>query len=163
MNLEKILSKLEEEEREVMLRLIEKAQAPAKMWNPEEGDVYYTLTSAGEPKKQTFLRDFFDEKAFEYGNAFKTLQDARFEAECRRFTTLYRAHSEAAGELNNPWDDVSDHYHAYYSPKHDEILITNSKFAKTQDICFPTYESCREAVKILGEDVIKKYILRVES
>ena len=73
----------------------------------EDYDEYYYLTDVGEINKDYWAYLYEDGERFDFGNIFKTLQEAELEGKRRKLLTRFRAFRD---ECNNGWKpDWSNH------------------------------------------------------
>lgn len=157
------LNNLKEDERATLLALVEKANKPkSKVWKPERGNSYICINSDGG---LTFVSSWTnsktDQERYQLGDVFRTKEEAEFEVQRRKYFTQYKRLSIEAGELENPWNNESQHWYAYYDVTTNNIeFCMNYRFYDGL-IYFPTHKSCENAVKTIGEENFKKYILGI--
>ena len=157
------LDKLKGEERATLLALVEKANKPkSKVWEPEVGNNYICINADGG---LTFVCSWrnsqTDQERYKLGNVFKTEAEAKFEVQRLKYLTQYKRLSIEAGELENPWNNDSPHYYAYYDCKCNSLDFVSCYWFRDGLIYFPTRESCKNAVNTIGEENFKKYILGI--
>lgn len=157
------LNNLKEDERATLLALVEKANKPkSKVWKPEHGNSYICINADGG---LTFVSSWTnsktDQERYQLGNVFKTEAEAKFELQRRKYLTQYKRLSIEAGELENPWNKISMHHYAYYGTESKGIEFTYLKCMHGMEIYFPTREGCENAVKTIGEENFKEYILGI--
>lgn len=170
-NFEVDINKLTEEEKKKFLELVEKAKAETiskpigKRWRGKWGDVYYTVTSEGHLVDDTENEGFNDEQSYRLGNYFKTEEEADFARE-KQF--VYQQLSDYALEHNTEeidWDNnYSDKIFIGYSYKRNELLIRSMRTVKYPNTVYFTSEKIvKDAIKEIGEKVIKYYLFGVED
>lgn len=146
------IKKLREEFEERIKELEEKYNSEEE--RPEVGDKYWAISAGGKPNEFRWDGDCIDEEAFEFGNIFKTEEEAKFEAE--RIKVL-----RELGKLGSPYDDWFENWCIYlngdgeveYSCEIDSISVYG-------DYYFRSAKEAKEAVEKIGKDRIKKYLFR---
>lgn len=157
------MSNLSNEERKQLTALIEKAnKSKSKVWKPEENKVYYYISWCGEigfSVNSTHL----DDTCYEIGNAFQTKEEAEEEITRRKIIAKWKRLSIEAGEDDNEWDTDNIHWYCYYSHAFKKPECAYCQNVKDSSVFFPTRESLIEAISIIGEDNVKKYILGIKE
>ena len=142
--------------------VIEKAEAeqklkPKTIWdfNTNDRDSYYYIDEAG------YLRpDWFDEGYFEIrrdlGNAFLTVEEARFELERRKVEAIMRKYSRPfkSGEYN---------YVVVCDTENNMILVQVAQFHYSGTPVFASREVAEKVVDEIGKVRLKKYWFGVEE
>ena len=124
---------------------------------PQDGDVYWFIDSTGEVINEKWDGLDFEEYRLEFGNIFKTKEQAEFaierlkvEAELRKFSTSFK-------------EDESNCF-IQINSSHNNIIIDADDYYQTQGtIYFESNEKARQAIESVGEHLIKKYIFGVED
>lgn len=133
-----------------------------KNWKPKEGDVIFYITETGRVISGTFLSLLpSDNDKVLFNNAFKTAEEAEHMVEKIKIINKLK-------ELSNiNFNDTSDeaHYVIVYDVEENEITFNVSYYCKNLpfNIYFATIEDCKKAIKIIGEDNLKKYYFDVEE
>lgn len=149
------MENLSQEEREQLLKLVEKGQKPVEREWPREGDYYYCLTSDDYIVKERWYGDEFDCFRYDVGNCFRTGEEAEW----------YKEHLKVCAELRRMADgNVKD---GVWFEINDNIAgvvpsFTYGKFHACPYI-FATRESAQKAIDTIGEERLKKYWFRVED
>lgn len=132
---------------------------PKTVWDLEDGDKYYLISHYGKVERITWNDDEFDLRRREYGNAFLTREEAKFEAgrqECEATMLKYGRRTFKPGKNNYYIDFV--HYHG------NVIYIShNCKTHSQGSIYFDTKELAKKAINEIGEERLKKYVFRIEE
>lgn len=157
------LKSLSKEEREQLMKLIEKANKESKIWKPEMDKLYYTVTATGTVRKYNWDDCYSDKLFYGIGNCFKTEEEAKFMierlkviAELQRFADEYNDKIE--------WNNSRLYkYYIIYNHSTKEVECDANDTFQHNDIYFSSEELCKQAVEKIGEDRIKKYYLRVEE
>ena len=136
--------------------VIEKAEAeqklkPKTIWdfNTNDRDSYYYIDGAG------YLRsDWFDEGYFEIrrdlGNAFLTVEEARFELERRKVEAILRKYSRPfkSGEFNCM---------VKYDTDNNMVFTSVARFHDLGVPFFASNEVAQKVIDEIGEDSLIKY------
>ena len=152
------MENLSAEERQTLMALIEKANAPkSKMWEPKNKENYYYIVSDGTVKCTIHLSDsIVDKSRLLIGNCFKTQEEAEFAIE--RLKVLHELR-QFAGTKNA--DNVS--YSLIFSTKNKIVDDVKQNDCITSAIWFDTIEDAKTAIETVGEDRIKKYYFMMED
>ena len=159
------LENLTDAEREQLMDLVEKAnKSKSKVWKPERGDKYWCIGWAGAVLSDKWLNKIDDKEAYAIGNCFRTEEEIKEEITRRKMLKRWKDLSIESGEDDNPWDGNSLHWYAYLDYFHGECLACfGSKYDRYDITYFPTRKACEEAIKELGKENVKKYILGVKE
>ena len=106
----------------------------------------------------------------EYGNAFRTEEDAQFDAERIRVKIELQRLADAAneeeqaasGEDPTEWDTVNNHYFIYYDCKEDWVRVNFEWDQKCDLIYFPSSDAAFAAINELGAERILRYYFGIE-
>lgn len=155
------LENLSDAEQEQFMKLIEKANASAsKVWKPKLWDVYYAIDPGGEITQITYDTDY-DEDVLSMGNGFRTKAEAEFEVERRKILKRWRDLSIASGEAENKWNGKNNHWYCYCNTYYKTIGFDYLGSCNGENTYFASRESLENAIAEIGEENVKKYILRV--
>lgn len=164
LNLNVNLENLTAEEREALMKLVEKSnEKKSKVWKPTLGERFYVISSYGVLDCRTWYDDAFCTNLFEIGNVFPTLDAAEEELTRRKMLTKWKRLSIEAGEGENEWNGKNDHWIISYSYAFSELKTLRVVFRKYSEVCFPTKKSLLAAIEEIGEDNVKRYILGVRD
>lgn len=158
------MENLNEEERKQLLSLIEKAnKTNKKYWKPRNGEEYFSIGICDNVLHQVWKEDCFDRSSFEIGNVFKTKDEAEEEIKRRKILAKWKQLSVESGEEDNPWDSNNGHHLVSFNVK--EKLLRRSEVYNIHycGIYFKTAKSLEDAIKEIGEENVKKYILGVKE
>ena len=154
------MENLSQEEREQLLKLVEKGQSDVKGEWPQEGDYYYFLTSNDYIddyiEEEHWYGDEVDRFHYDVGNCFRTKEEAE----------RYSEHLKVCAELRRMADgNVGDgHWHEIVYNAQFDVITTcehiNYGFAPYN---FATKDSAQKAIDTIGEERLKKYWFRVED
>ena len=150
------MENLSQEEREQLLKLVEKGQKPVEREWPQEGDDYYFLACDDYIGEESWYGDEFDCFRYDVGNCFHTEEEAEW----------YREHLKVCAELRRMADgSVEDGaWHVpYYDSLNDHVFVyMHDGYSETPYI-FASDESAQKAIDTIGEERLKKYWFRVEG
>lgn len=155
------LENLSEQERESLMKLIEKANKPkSKVWKPKTGERYWSISMEGAILSYVWDNNYFDNKLYDVDNVFRE-EEAREEVIRRKMLKRWKDLSIESGEDGNPWDGNSFHWYAYLDE--DNVRISCLDSTHDANIFFQTREACEAAIGELGKDNVKKYILGIKN
>lgn len=132
-----------------------------KKWKPENGDRYYFIDCMNLCNYYTYANDEVDNALLIIGNCFKSEEAAKHMVEKFKIIAKLR-------ELSNV-----DFYHNCEGKKY--LIIYNSELKKIDytthtcirevpfNIYFATKEDCENAIKVIGEENLKKYYFDVDE
>ena len=160
MNIEKI-EELEETIKNAQAQIEElKKEAEKPTFYPKKGDIIWCISSDGIVYSYEWSDYDHERKMFRQGHIFFTREDAEFEKERRAVTRELELFKEPK---DRPWDGLHEHYLIGFRHINKEISVTITFTLQHNDIYFATKEDAQKAIKIVGEDRVKKYYLRVEE
>ena len=159
------LENLSEQERESLMKLIEKAnKSKSKVWKPtHKRETYYSIKGTGNVVTYVWNDDDMDAKIYEIGNCFRTQTEAEEEVTRLKMLKYWKDLSIESGEDENPWDTYQYHFYVGYQHDIGQLRICSSKITQYESVCFKSENACRAAIKELGEDNVKKYILGIKN
>lgn len=135
-------------------RVVEETIAELTKW-PQRGDDYYYIRGNGEILRAYYNDALFDKERLEFGNMFKTKEEAEFKRE--QLKVLHEL--EELADDDQPWDNLKEHYAIYYSHLFDcistEVWLVDQQVSNTY--YFKSIESARAAISKIGEERLKKY------
>jgi hypothetical protein len=153
------MENLSADEREQLMKLVEKAnKTPSDM--PKEGDTYYYINSCGAVSTLEWGNWKADNWLYNIGNCFKTEKDAEFAIERHKVVVeLEKFASEYNGNIIGP-------YYCYLICEHNDRGYHVSPMAlenlRLHGVKFNSREIAQKAIDAIGEDRLKKYYFRVE-
>lgn len=165
MNKQELENKIEELEKElakVKLELQKKDQE--KIWKPGLFEDYYCIDKYGEVNVDSNEGHNLDDKIFNFGNYFKTREEAEKQANYQKYTNLLRKYVEEHSEPLDWENPMQAKYEMYYSFNDKVIRFYGLDAAKSQGVIYASSEEVlRDAIEFVGEENIKKYIFGVED
>lgn len=152
------MENLTEEEREQLLKLVEKGnKVKSKVWKPENGERYWTMDN----EYWDWRNDKFDNFQYSIGNCFKIADNAKFSLEKRKVEVELKRFAEEHNEKEVDWNFVR--YYIHYNCRENEIFIFNNyvNWDKSSEIYFTSKEIAKQAIEAIGEERIKKYYFEI--
>lgn len=132
---------------------------------PSQGDKYYYIDNDSEilTGQWDTINDIpsrVDARRRNIGNIFKTREEAEFEIERLKVLNQLKSLSDD----DQKWNQKNSHYHIAYELCFDKLSIWDSSCVKSlHEYYFKSKESAENAIKIIGEDKLKKYVFGVEE
>lgn len=159
------LDNLTNEERETLLKLVEKGNRLNKHWRGKVNDSYYMLSNRGNTVRDVESGCACDEQSYRLGNYFKTEEEAVF---ARDKQLVYQKLKDYALEHNTEeidWENKTQKkWYIYFDCKLN-LLRGNYNFElkRINEIYFTSAKIAENAIKEIGENKIKKYLFGVEE
>ena len=138
----------------------------SKVWKPEKDGHYYYYDNDGRTYQSSYCEDAIDKGRLEFGNYFKTQEEAKHMAEKLKVINELK---NFALENNNEKIDWRDKcigkYFITYDFYDEEISIASYTFRNFLpfEIYFTSKEIAQKAIKKIGEHRIKKYYFDIEE
>lgn len=155
---DKIIAELQEK-----LAEAEKIEVDVNRWKPEPGKFYYHLNCYGDTIRDSWLRTEGDEWCYLTGNCFKTKDEVKEYQKKIEYTAHYKKYIEEHSEPLDWENNWQEKYCARYHYGTQEIEVTDLCSLKFQGIIYASSEQIiRDAIKQIGEENFKKYILEVK-
>ena len=155
------MENLSKEEREQLLKLVEKAnKKESKVWVPEPRYIYYLISSEGEITQSIWCGSHpIDKNRYLIGNCFKTQEEAEFALERQKVIVELERFAKEHNDTNK---------HSCRLLRYDNECSFSSAIGVYNygAAVIPTFTSDRsamEAVETIGKDRIKKYYFGVKE
>ena len=138
----------------------------SKVWKPEKDGHYYYYDNDGRTYQSSYCEDSIDKRRFEFGNCFKTQEEAKHMAEKLKVINELK---NFALENNNEKIDWRDKcigkYFITYDFYDEEISVASYTFRNFLpfEIYFTSKEIAQKAIKTIGADRIKKYYFDIKE
>lgn len=138
----------------------------SKDWEPKKGDIYYFINSFGQVDNYNNQEDSNDKKIINFGNYFKTEEDAKHMVEKLKVIRELQkfAYENNGGEID--WKAFSQYkYKIFYDVEDNDLYVDYSVYYKSEpfNIYFISFKIAKKAIDTIGEDRIKKYYFDVEN
>lgn len=157
------MENLTQDERDILLKLIKKANAESKVWKPKLRDDYWFINNRGVDYFNS-NEDQIDDFLYSVGNCFKTKEEAEFALERQKVITELKRFAEENNEYELDWHNGKQNkYEIYYDASDEKIDVYWFYTNKRNLIYFSSEKIAREAIKTIGEDRLKKYYFEVED
>lgn len=159
------MKNLSEEERETLMKLIQKSNgSKGKVWKPEDNEKYFYVSGRGVINICRWINDTTDNGCYEIGNCFKTKEEAEFALEKAKVEAELRRFAEENNEYEIDWeDDDQKKWFIYYNCDTKKIDIIYNTVLKTHCIHFSSKEITKQAIDYIGEERLKKYYFGIED
>lgn len=134
-----------------------------KRWKPENRRNYWTVARTSNIDNCYWMNDRVDSWLYLTGNCFKTKEEAEEYKKQIEYTARYKNYIEEHSEPLD-WKDLQqDKYFACYDFYNRlQIVINNASVWKGSDIYASSEKIIKAAIKEIGEDNFKKYVLGVK-
>lgn len=134
-----------------------------KRWKPEGHDIYWVVAGIGRVIDYTWRDDTTDNWFYLTGNCFKTKEEAKEYKKQIEYTARYKNYIEEHSEPLDWKDNRQVKYGAYYDFEDKNISVDTTKIYKDQGKIYASSEQIiKDAIKEIGEDNFKKYVLGVK-
>lgn len=131
---------------------------PKTVWDLEKGDAYYFIETNGGVYSCNWLVDENDLCRREFGNAFLTYEEAKFEAERKKCEAIMLKYGRRTFKIN------MSNFCICYNHLHENFHLDNHPYYQDQGhIYFDSDKLAQKAIDEIGEERLKKYIFRVEK
>lgn len=123
---------------------------------PQTGDNYYYIAGNGEVFKSEFNSEFdYDCDSLEFGNCFKTKEEAEFKLE--QLKVIHEL--EELADDDQPWDDPKQHFIIQYDNSSSCLYVEHWRKFQTvpRNYYFKSFKSAEAAINKIGADRLKKY------
>lgn len=159
------MENLSEEEREQLMKLIQKSNGfKSKMWKPNYGRKYFYINDCGAIINSKWYDDVIDTYRYEIGNCFKTKEETEFALEKVKVETELRRFAEENNEHEIDWtDEDQEKWFIFYNCDTKNIDTEYDNTLRTHYIYFSSKEIAKQAIKHIGEERLKKYYFRIED
>lgn len=164
MNKNEIENRIEEVEKELAQLRQDLEKEDEGIWKPYEYERYYYIDDDGMVDFDN--NDFYDIDCwrFEFGNYYKTNEEAEYQANVQKYTNLFRKYIEEHSDLLDWNDDDCIKCFVWYNYEEKCMRYAVSYTTnKSQGTIYASSERIlKNAVEFVGEDNVIKYVLGVE-
>lgn len=155
---------LSTDERNTLLKLIEKANNPKnKVWKPDRNERYYTISNDGTIVNLLCTSDNTDERTFTIGNCFRTKEEAEFALEKQKVITELKRFALENNESELNWNNGYHKCYLFYNYKTGKVDVTYDISWKTSSVYFSSEVIAKQTIETIGEDRLKKYYFEVNE
>lgn len=151
---EQKINKLKEEFDDKIAKLQE--EESNKRWKPKIGGIYWVIDNDGRIFCSYWDDTIIDNSRYEFGNIYKTAEEASFTIEQFKVLTQLRQYVDNDKEWNN-----KDNWHwcIEYDTIEECIRINNYHYLMSTpfNLYFSSEEQAQKAINAIGEDKLKKY------
>ena len=123
----------------------------SKVWKPEENEKFWYIDRFGDVDNDNFSRGSWDENKYEFGNCFKTQEEAEKVVEKIKIYTELKRY---ALEHNEEFDTVK--YYICIQGFEIKTGYCSNKWFQIGQIYFSSEELAEQAIKDIGTEKIKK-------
>ena len=149
------MENLSADERDQLVKLIEKANNKDPNM-PKEYDTYYYISADGGVDKLKWRNLKIDNWLYNIGNCFKTEKDAEFVVEKRKVVVeLERFARKYNGDRGE--------YYYYLTCENNHVSPMALQIIRLHGVKFTSREIAQKAIDAIGEDRLKKYYFEVED
>lgn len=134
------------------------------IWKPELDENYYSIDNSGDIDCQANIQTAIDVEIFNFGNYYKTREEALKQANYLKYTNLLRKYVEEHSEPID-WRSIDTPKHYIWYDHEIKILKTGHDiWARLQGIIYASSEEVlKDAIEFVGEENLKKYVFQVEE
>ena len=149
------------------LKKLEEKKLPRKRWRAKKGKKYWRIYGDGEIADVREINDIYADYNYSIGNYFKTIEEAEFHKNELIYTQMLKDYIYEHDDVELDWNNMSqDKYYLLYNFCNEEIDYyagTGWTFKIQGTIYTSNLQVLKDAVKFIGEENVKKYILKVEE
>lgn len=139
----------------------EKVEEPqSKRWEPNAEELYWAVGSDGNIGSVIWDNDNYDNWQYQTGNCFKTKEEAEEYKKQIEYTARYKNYIEEHNDSIDWCDTEQAKFYVLYGE--DRIIFDDCYSFKGMDIYASSEEIIKDAIKEIGEDNFKKYVLGVK-
>lgn len=157
------MENLSQDERELLLGLIEKAnKKESKIWKPRCEESYCYIDKLGRVKHYTNVGDEVDKILYEIGNCFKTKEEAEFALGRQKVITELKRFALENNECELDWNNSTQcKYEIYYDTNNKMVNVNSLHTFKQNTVYFSSKEIAEKAIETIGKDRLKKYYFEI--
>ena len=131
---------------------------PKTVWDLKDGDKYYLINHYGGVIQCTWDGSEYDLARREYGKAFLTYEEVKFEEGRRKCEATMLKYGRRLFKYNR------DNYLLRFNNNDEKVEVGFWSIYQFQgSIYFDTKELAQKAIDEIGEERLKKYVFRVEE
>lgn len=161
------MENLSEEERETLMKLIEKAnQTKREPWKPLKGEQFYYITAFGCVNSSTWNSSNVLQMLYKVRNYFKTKEEAEFEVEKLKIIVELKRFAETYNDEDfekKKYEISTIKHQIFYDCSSNKISVSDWRIVFNEGIMFSSKELAEQAINEIGEDRIKKYLFNINT
>lgn len=138
---------------------------PRKRWRAEKCEIYWYVDSAENLLGAREDDWEMDNKRYSTGNYFQTQEEAEFHKNELIYTQMLKDYIYEHDDVELDWNDrMQEKYYLRYCCLNKKINFSLCQYYKIQSVIYASNEQVlKDAVEFIGEENVKKYILKVEE
>ena len=134
------------------------------IWKPEEYKTFWYVGGDYNVRDEIANYDNFASRCLEFGNCYKTKQEAEKMANYLKYTNLLRKYVEEHSEPLVWENDNQKRYFMYYNYTPKRVDIDYDNCVRIQGTIYASSEEVlKDAISFLGEENIKRHIFGIEE
>lgn len=127
---------------------------------PQIGEMYWIIDEDGTVHNTSWGNFEIENDRWDCGNAYKTEKEAIDELEKRKVETELKRYAKMHNDLEKErWDGENVHYELCYNVVSKRIECYSVLIPRRNQVYFTSEEIAKNALKEIGEDHIKRYLL----
>lgn len=131
---------------------------PKTVWDLKDDDGYWYIDTVNNINYVTWKGDAWDLETRESGNAFLTKEEAQFELERRRCEAIMLKYGRREFKIN------TSNFCICCNHLYENFQLDDYTYYQFQgSIYFDTEELAQKAIDEIGEEMLKKYVFRLEE
>lgn len=157
---------IEVEITEEELKKLEEKTPSRKRWRADRGQEYFYPMSNGSVSSDIEYNSPMDDERYSIGNYFKTEEEVEFHKNELIYTQMLKDYIREHDDVELDWNDIlQDKCYLAYDFMNKKIdCYSSSCQTKWQGTIYASNEQVLlDAVKFIGEENVKKYILKVKG
>ena len=154
------IKELENQIEELKMAKVEEPQS--KRWKPNKNEIYWVNESTGTVDSRVWDNDRYDNWQYLTGNCFETNVEAEEYKKQIEYTSRYKNYVD---EHSDPidWEGEQKKWYAEFDTEDGNIEVNCVYGYKGQGVIYASSEQIiKDAIKEIGEDNFKKYVLGVK-
>lgn len=157
------MKNLTEEERQTLMSLVEKSNKTSKVWEPKEGEWYWCILADTQIVDNSWDSSAYDRKCYSIGNCFCTKEEAQNAVEQLKIRAELQRYADEYNEKIK-WNMYRDKWYIVYNHESKNLEVYNACCSQSSfQIYFSSKEIALNAIQVVGEDRIKKYLFGVNN
>lgn len=127
---------------------------------PQIGEIYWIIDESGTVHNTSWGNLEIENDRWDCGNAYKTEKEAIDELEKRKVETELKRYAKMYNDPDKEmWDGENTHYELCYNVVSKHIECYSVLITRRNQVYFTSEGIAKNALKEIGEDRIKRYLL----